>query len=513
MIYLIGIITYLILLLLVGLYKVRSVKNSNDFMLAGRTLPWYILVGTLLATWMGSGSLFSGAGLGYRNGLASLWSSGGAWLGIALIYFIAKRIRNIEKVTVPEIFELRYGKIAAIFSSLITVIAYTTIVSYQFRGGGNVLAVISNGMISIQSGIIITALFAISYTAIAGMFSVVYTDVVNGILMGIGILSTLVFLVLQVGGLEEIINIANSVNKWQLFGNWHKERTGYVSGPIIAISFFVPTMLLLMGDANMYQRIFSSKDSASAKKAVFFWIIGVIILESSVSMLGLTGYVATTKGIIPDMVAGAQESLVERSPSAMLEARQAGSESIIPAIARFAGLPLVLGVLLVSTMMAVIVSTADSFLLIPATNLTRDIYQRYVNKNSNERQLILISRLFVLLFGVAALLLVSKLKTVLDAAYVAYNIYGTSITPALLAAFIWRRATACGAICSILTGALVTIFCKFFLPKYEGFYNLPTLLQEPTFPAATLSISALIIGSLMSNPTKKETLNKFFNES
>ena len=168
-------------------------------------------------------------------------------------------------------------------------------------------------------------------------------------------------------------------------------------------------------------------------------------------MLGLTGYVATTKGIIPDMVAGAQESLVERSPSAMLEARQAGSESIIPAIARFAGLPLVLGVLLVSTMMAVIVSTADSFLLIPATNLTRDIYQRYVNKNSNERQLILISRLFVLLFGVAALLLVSKLKTVLDAAYVAYNIYGTSITPALLAAFIWRRATACGAICSILT--------------------------------------------------------------
>tara|TARA_S200000501_G_scaffold339840_1_gene347859 strand:+ start:58878 stop:60374 length:1497 start_codon:yes stop_codon:yes gene_type:complete len=498
---------------MVGLYKARSVKNSNDFMLAGRTLPWYILVGTLLATWMGSGSLFSGAGLGYRNGLASLWSSGGAWLGIALIYFITRRIRNIEKVTVPEIFELRYGKIAAVFSSFTTVIAYTTIVSYQFRGGGNVLAVISNGMISIQSGIIITALFAISYTAIAGMFSVVYTDVVNGLLMAVGILSTLIFLILQVGGLEEVINIANSVNKWQLFGNWHKERTGHVSGPVIAISFFVPTMLLLMGDANMYQRIFSSKDSASAKKAVLFWIIGVIILESSISMLGLTGYVAAAKGIIPDLVAGAQDSLVEKSSKAMLEARQAGSESIIPAIARFAGLPLILGVLLVSTMMAVIVSTADSFLLIPATNLTRDIYQRYINKDSSERQLILISRLFVLLFGVAALLLVSKLKTVLDAAYVAYNIYGTSITPSLLAAFTWKRATAYGAISSILMGAFITIYWKFFLPKYEGFYNFPTLLQEPTFPAAALSILALIIGSLMSTPTKKETLDKFFDES
>ena len=87
MIYLIGIFTYLSFLIAVGFYKIRLVKTSEDFMVAGRTLPWYILVGTLLATWMGSGSLFSGAGLGYRNGLAGLWSSAGAWLGIALIYF------------------------------------------------------------------------------------------------------------------------------------------------------------------------------------------------------------------------------------------------------------------------------------------------------------------------------------------------------------------------------------------------------------------------------------------
>ena len=93
MTYLSAIIFYLFALVAVGIFKVSSVKDSEDFMVAGRTLPWYILVGTLLATWMGSGSLFSGAGLGYRNGLAGLWSSAGAWLGIALIYFITKRIR------------------------------------------------------------------------------------------------------------------------------------------------------------------------------------------------------------------------------------------------------------------------------------------------------------------------------------------------------------------------------------------------------------------------------------
>ena len=108
MAYLSGILIYLCILVGVGIYKVKLVNNSEDFMVAGRTLPWYILVGTLLATWMGSGSLFSGAGLGYRNGLAGLWSSAGAWLGIALIYFITKRIRNFGKVTVPDIFEARY---------------------------------------------------------------------------------------------------------------------------------------------------------------------------------------------------------------------------------------------------------------------------------------------------------------------------------------------------------------------------------------------------------------------
>ena len=92
-----------------------------------------------------------------------------------------------------------------------------------------------------------------------------------------------------------------------------------------------------MGDANMYQRIFSAKDGGSAKKAVFFWIIGVVILESVVSMLGLTGAVAATKGIIPDLVAEAQSGLTD--PGALLEARQSGSESVIPAIARYAGLP------------------------------------------------------------------------------------------------------------------------------------------------------------------------------
>ena len=513
MIYLIGIFTYLSMLIFVGFYKVGLVKTSEDFMVAGRTLPWYILVGTLLATWMGSGSLFSGAGLGYRNGLAGLWSSAGAWLGIALIYFIAKRIRNFGKVTVPDIFEARYGPLASILATITTIIAYTTIVSYQFRGGGKVLSLVSDGLVSMDQGIIITAIFAILYTIIAGMFSVVYTDVINGILITFGSISALFFLTHKVGGLEEIIFIAESAGKWNLFGNWSSERGGNVSGPLIAMSFFVPTMLLLLGDANMYQRIFSAKDSSSAKKAVFFWIIGVIVLESVISMLGLTGAIAVEKGLMPDLVAQEQMILSNTSDASMLEAKQSASESIIPAIARYAGLPILLGLLLVSTMMAIIVSTADSFLLIPATNLTRDVYHRYINKDAGEDKLVFISRFLVLFLGIISYFLVSQFSTVLGAAFTAYNIYGTSITPSLLAAFLWKRATKEGAVSSIITGTVITVVWTYFLPNWSGFNNLNPFLKELTYPAAGLSITVLIIVSLLTTPPSKESLEQFFKDN
>ena len=150
MAYVTGILIYLTILVIVGIYKVRLANNSEDFMIAGRSLPWYVLVGTLWQR-MGSGSLFSGAGLGFRNGPAGLWSSAGAWLGIALIYFIAKEYA-FGKVTVPDIFEARYGSLASILATITTVIAYTTIVSYQFRGGGKVLSLVSDNLISIESG-------------------------------------------------------------------------------------------------------------------------------------------------------------------------------------------------------------------------------------------------------------------------------------------------------------------------------------------------------------------------
>ena len=96
----------------------RRCTTGDDFLVAGRSLPAHVLVFTLLSTWIGSGSLFAGAGLGYRVGFPALWQSAGAWVGIALIFFIAPRVRRLAQYTVPDILELRYGPAARVLGTI-----------------------------------------------------------------------------------------------------------------------------------------------------------------------------------------------------------------------------------------------------------------------------------------------------------------------------------------------------------------------------------------------------------
>src|SRR2546428_8570365 len=88
-VYLVTVIAYLLLLVGISVWLGLRVKSQEDFMVAGRSLTWPILVGTLLATWIGSGSIFGGGTLGYQQGFAALWQPAGAWLGIVVIYFVA----------------------------------------------------------------------------------------------------------------------------------------------------------------------------------------------------------------------------------------------------------------------------------------------------------------------------------------------------------------------------------------------------------------------------------------
>ncbi len=141
MIYIATIVLYLAILIGVSYHRSKSIRTQDDFMVAGRSVGALFLVGTLVCTWVGSGSLFGGAGRAFRNGFSALWMSAGAWMGIAIVFFLAPRVRRIAQYTVPDILEMRYTPAARLLGTLSIVIAYLTIASYQFIGGGRLIAI------------------------------------------------------------------------------------------------------------------------------------------------------------------------------------------------------------------------------------------------------------------------------------------------------------------------------------------------------------------------------------
>jgi SSS family solute:Na+ symporter len=463
MIYFWAIMIYLLILIGVGAVRSRGVKTQTDFMVAGRKLSAPVLVGTLLATWIGSGSIIAGAGLSYKKGFSALWFDAGVWVAIIVLYFIAGRARKLAQFTVPDILEIRYNKIARILGSITTIIAYTAIVSYQFKAGGMVLNLVVG--IPVDQGIIITAVFVIAYTALAGMISVAYTDVVNGVVLLLGLVIAFPFLLKSAGGWSAMT--ANlPPDRFQILGTmtiWE------------ALGYSLPTMLLLLGESNMYQRFFSARDEKAAKRSVVGWISGTIFVETLIVVLAIVG----------------SSMFLDINP-----------ESVILHSVRH-GLTPVIGCVLLAAIVAVIVSTADSFLLVPSTNIMRDFYQRFINPEVSQQKMVLYSRIVVILLGIVAFVQVKFFTTVWAMALYAYTMYGVGVTPATLAAFLWKRATPQGGVSSIALGMTTTIVWELLKQPF----GIPTV-----YPALILSVSSLILVSLLTPKPQAEKIDPFFKK-
>ena len=460
-----AVILYMSVLVLVGSWRSRRVKTGDDFLVAGRTLPAPVLVFTLLATWIGSGSLFGGAGLGYRSGFAALWQSAGAWAGIALVYFIAPRVRRLALYTVPDILELRYGPAARVLGTITTVLAYSTIAAYQFRGGGRLLALIAD--VDPGTGALLTAVFCILFTSLAGMLSIAYLDVGNGLLMTFAVTLGVAYLIGDVGGITAAL-AALRPDQVSVFGD---------IGPQAAFALFLPTMFLLLGEANMYQKFFSARDERAARLAVVGWIAGTIVVETLIDSTGIFG----------SLVVGGLDT--------------AASEEIVIRVATDA-LPPVLGVLLVCGAAAIVVSTANSFLLTPSTNLIRDVYQRFINPGVTDVQVVRYTRFIVVGVGTLGYVAGTFFPTILAMALWAYTMYGAGITPALLGALLWKRATRLGGVLSILVGMVTTLGWELIglaRATADGTPVYPFGWQT-AYPALALSIAALVVVSLVTPP-------------
>ena len=471
MIYISVILLYLFVLIGIGVVKSRKIKSQSDFALAGRSLTPWILVGTMLATWIGTGSILGNAGKTYEIGMAALLLPLGSILGIALLTKIAGKVRNVKKFTVPEIIGDRYGSFARNLCVFALVAAYMVIVSYQYNAGGAVIYTVFSNQVqssffTIEIATIIAAIFIILYTMLAGLLSVAFTDAANGILMMISLVIAFPILWIKAGGFNGMEVAFDAMGK-----SSHMQYLGIFSTFDI-INFCLPPFLLVLGDANMYQRFSASKDHQSATKATIILIFAVLIIE----LLIIASSWVSSSLIVNDEV---------------------GKYILI--YTAYELLPAFLGAMMLATIVGIIISTADSFLLIPANTLIKDIYLKYINENASEKKIVALSRILVLLLGIIAYVVsigFSKSAGFFERALYAYTIYGASITPTLLAALFWKKSTKEGAVSSILSGIIITFLWKEIPTLWRW---LPSELYnslDEVLPAILVSSIVLIVVSL-----------------
>ena len=463
-------------LLTVSISRLRKTHTKDDYLVAGRSLPAFVLVFTLLSSWIGSGSLLAGAENAYRHGFAALWQAAGGWAGLLLIYFIAPRARKFAQFTIPDLLEVRYNQVARALGVIAVLFAYTAITSYQLIGGGDILHLVFPSAISADAGKYLIAAFVIVFTAIAGMSSVAYMDVAIGMLATVTITTALPFLVHTAGGWHGV-HSALPPTHFQILGDFSFLR---------ALELFLPTMLLMLGNQSMYQKFFSAKSEKAARQAVVGWVFGTIILESIIVALAVVASVVFPTGEVHD------------HPREVI------------AWSALHGLPVWLGAMLLGAVFAKIISTANNYLFSPATNLVNDVFTRYLSRSASDRSVLLVSRLMVVLLGLWALYQALHTQSVLQKALYAYTIYSAALTPVVLAAFSSRRANGYGAVSAIAAGTFVTVFWD------TGFVHrhLPAALSErdAIFPALLSALVCLVVVSALTPAPRPEQIAPFFPE-
>jgi solute:Na+ symporter, SSS family len=456
--YLAVILAYLLFMGGAGLwFAKRRVHTGDEFMLAGRSLPLWVMIGTLLATWVGSGTVVGGAAFIYERGpLAAIFFFAGAPLGILVLYFfLAERIRGISKRTIPEVLETKYGPVARVVAGICILLAYVGITAYQFIGGGYVLNLTTG--LPVELGSAITAGFIIFLALTGGLVTVAYTDAFSALLILFGLILGLPFAVSAAGGIGFLAELPAERLTW----------TGGLSVPQL-IGYFLPVFLLVLGEQNMYQRFAAARDTATAKRSNIGFLLGDIIVVSLVIVL-CSAAILLYPGIRPDT------ALLNVALGAM---------------------PFLFGAPLLAAAVAFIVTTGDSYLLSCSTNVTHDFYIRFFNPRASQTTQLWVTRGVVLVLGILAYALGAWFPSVLALQMYSYTMYGAALTPAVLAALLWKRVTAAGGIASIIAGGGGTLLWELVLGRPMGWNSV--LFSLP------LSVAALVLVSLATGGRSRE---------
>lgn len=405
------------------LAKKKENRNSiKDFALAGKGLGSFILMATFMASWMGGGAVAGSINsIAYSNGLwPSIFYASGSVLAIMILYSIGPFVRKRGKMTTAALIEESYGTKARVLSAAIIALASFSIVSYQLRAMGVILNATTGFDIELMT--LIACVIVIIATVSGGLSSVVRIDAFSVCIMLFGLASAFVYILPHVGG-------------W----DWVKEQTAltvpdgltFTAGWTVKdyLANYAPGFLLALGDQNLYQRMAAAKEDKNVQIGMIGWGLGTIIVLPSVSVLSYIGRLYFGSNIIP-------------------------SQSFI-ALSTIC--PWVIGGLMMASCTGFILTTGNSYLLAGSTNVATDIFTHF-KKSASEEQVVKVTKISIVFFGVASLILLQFFPSILAIQYWASTIVGAGITPSLLACVVCpQKVTKWGGIASMVGGTILTI--------------------------------------------------------
>ena len=464
-----SVVVYLLVTIAIGLWAGRRVANAKDFVVAGRRLPLYMTITTVFATWFGAETVLSVSATFARDGLGGIVADpfGSSFCLVFVALFFARAFYRMDLLTIGDFYRKRYNKPVEVITSVAITASYLGWTSAQLTALGLVFAALSGGALSLNEGIVLGAAIVLGYTIWGGMWSVAWTDLFQTVVIIVGLWAVALLVSDMAGGTGKVIAAAAEAGR---FSFW---PTG---GSKEWFAFAAAWATLAIGSIpqqDVFQRVTSARNESVAVKG---------------TLIGGVAYFAFA--FVPIFIAYA--ALVVDPQLAQLfksdDAREI--QYILPNFIRDR-VPVWAQILFFGALLSAILSTASGALLAPTALFTENVLRPFYG-NMGERQFMLTLRVVLVCFTLAALLFgLNSKSTMYEMVQNAYKVTLAGAFVPLVGGLFWKRATAAGAMASILLGLSGWLLAEAFAP--DGLW--PT-----QFVGLAFAILGMVVGSLASKP-------------
>ena len=497
-------VAYMIFMIVIGFVSSKGTKNNEDYFLGGRNLGGWTAALSAQASDMSGWLLMGLPGSVYLAGTGEVWIAVGLLIGTILNwYIVSSRLRKYtivagNSLTIPSFFENRYHDkkgIIKIVSAVIIAIFFTVYTASAFSSGAKLFATIFGTDENYSSvyiiGLIIAVVVILVYTFMGGFKAVCYTDFIQGLLMLVAIMAVPIIAYIGITkdqGFTQSL-ISNGVQNPDNFLNFLNNDDGT---PVSAVSIIsnLAWGLGYFGMPHILIRFMAIKSEKEVKKSRVIAIVWVIISLTASCFIGLVarGFLNT------QLDATTSETVFIR----LIQQIFADNWFII-----FIGGIFLCGIL------AAIMSTADSQLLVTASAVSEDMYKGAIKKDATEKSALMVGKIAVVVVAIIAFLIaLDPNSSIMALVSDAWAGFGSAFGPVILLALFWKRSTLAGAISGMAVGALTVIVWD-YIPLVDG----ATLYAATNLYSLVLGFAfALIVNVVVSLITKKpsqEVIDEF----